>query len=169
MLIAHSSDSQILCGKYIRYSGQSHNFFERGVTISGEKEYPSEWAFYRIRSARRWFTYLSSVYEPVVTTAFWPQSLQREILDVIDIDREDHVLDVGCGTGVTTELLGRRAGVVDVLDLSSPQLRRARRKQYDVPTRFARGDAEYLPYVNDTFDITVSVGAIPYFPNPTIV
>lgn len=118
--------------------------------------------------ARQWFTHLSPVYEPVVTTAFWPRSLQREILDMVDIGGEDHVLDVGCGSGVTTELLARRAGVVDALDLSSPQLRRARTKQYDVPTRFVRGDAEHLPYVDDTFDVTVAVGAIPYFPNPTV-
>lgn len=111
-----------------------------------------------------WFTHVSTFYDPVVAETFWPRTLQRRLLDRLALSPDDHVLDVGCGTGQTSTYAAERAGTVAGVDISEPQLARARRKPTE--TRFLRADAEHLPFPDDTFDAVVSVGAVIYFPDP---
>jgi len=114
-------------------------------------------------TASAWYEAVSSIYDPLVAETFWPRRLQRRLLDTLEVAAADHVLDVGCGTGVTSGLLAERAGRVEALDLSEPQLRRA-----DKPdsVEFVRGDAHRLPYSDGTVDAVVSVGAILYLAEP---
>jgi len=115
-------------------------------------------------AADDWFTHVSPFYDSVVAETFWPTTLQRRLLDRLSLSADDHVLDVGCGTGQTSSFAAERAGTVDGVDISEPQLSRARRKFTE--TRFLRADAEHLPFTDDTFDAVVSVGAVIYFPDP---
>jgi demethylmenaquinone methyltransferase/2-methoxy-6-polyprenyl-1,4-benzoquinol methylase len=114
-------------------------------------------------AARRWYRFVSPLYDPLVGETFWPERRQREMLADLPLS-EAHVLDVGCGTGATADLLAARAARVDALDHSRPQLQQAREA---VPApRYVRGDAERLPYRGETFDVVVSIGAVIFFPNP---
>lgn len=115
------------------------------------------------RAAKRWYESVSNWYEPLVADVFWPERLQRKILARLDIDGDDRVLDVGCGTGLTSQYVVDRADCVDAVDLSADQLQGAVDSD-DI--RFVRGDAHHLPYATDTFDAVVSVGAILYFSEP---
>ncbi len=115
-------------------------------------------------AAEEWFTRVSTFYDPIVAETFWPNTLQRRLLDKVALSPDDHVLDIGCGTGQTSTYVVERAGTVEGVDISEPQLSRARRKP--VAARFLRADAEHLPFPDDTFDAVVSVGAVIYFPNP---
>jgi ubiquinone/menaquinone biosynthesis C-methylase UbiE len=77
------------------------------------------------------------------------------------------VLDVGCGTGFATEGLLEHVDVVYGLDQSPHQLSKAYGKfgkRGDV--RFHLGDAERLPFADDSFDVVWSSGSIEYWPNP---
>jgi demethylmenaquinone methyltransferase/2-methoxy-6-polyprenyl-1,4-benzoquinol methylase len=114
-------------------------------------------------AASDWYDAVSSIYDPLVGETFWPRHLQRRLLEHFSVDASDRVLDVGCGTGVTCDLLADRAGRVDALDLSASQLRRA---DCNGKAAFVRGDAHQLPYASDIFDAVVSIGAILYFPDP---
>lgn len=113
--------------------------------------------------ANDWYEAVSNIYDPVVGETFWPRRLQRRLLDDFGLAPDDHVLDVGCGTGTTCEVLAERVERVDAIDLSAPQLRRA---THPGSVRFVRGDAHQLPYADGTFDAVVSVGAILYFSDP---
>ncbi|MFC7135235.1 MULTISPECIES: class I SAM-dependent methyltransferase [Salinibaculum] len=115
-------------------------------------------------AARRWYRLVSRLYDPLVGETFWPASLQRAVLSEFGLRSDAHVLDVGCGTGATSRQLGGRAGTVDALDHSRPQLAQAREAAADV--RYVRGDAAHLPYASETFDAVVSVGAVIFFPDP---
>ena len=80
---------------------------------------------------------------------------------------DDTVLDVGCGTGFATEGLLERTEHVSGLDQSAHQLEKAYAKfGKRGPVRFYRGDAERLPFVDDSFDVVWSSGSIEYWPNP---
>src|SRR3712207_2352198 len=67
----------------------------------------------------------------------------------------ERVLDVGAGTGVSTEELSRSGALAVGADLSIGMLRAGRRVRADVPLLAA--DALRLPFADETFDaVTIS-------------
>lgn len=116
--------------------------------------------------ARLFYKYLSRVYD-AINPFIWNESMRDEALAWLDIDASDRVLDVGCGTGFGTEGLLQYTDDVWGLDQSAHQLEKAfekfgKREQ----VRFHRGDAERLPFADDSFDAYWSSGSIEYWPNP---
>jgi ubiquinone/menaquinone biosynthesis C-methylase UbiE len=116
--------------------------------------------------ARIFYKYLSKVYDRV-NPLVWTAAMRDEAIAMVDIEQTDRVLDVGCGTGFATEVLIEESGDVHGLDQSRHQLERAWTKlgKHD-PVSFYRGDAERLPFADDTFDVVWSSGSIEYWPNP---
>ena len=120
------------------------------------------------RRARLFYKYLSQVYDRV-NPFIWNEEMREEAIGMLDIDEDDRVLDVGCGTGFATEGLLERTENVHGLDQSVHQMEKAWAKlgKHD-PVQFARGDAERLPYQTDSFDVLWSSGSIEYWPNPVM-
>ena len=116
--------------------------------------------------ARLFYKYLSKVYDQV-NPFVWDEGMRDEALSMIAIERGDRVLDVGCGTGFATEGLLRRTDDVHGLDQSIHQMEKAFEKfgKRDA-VRFYRGDAERLPFRDDSFDAVWSSGSIEYWPTP---
>jgi len=116
--------------------------------------------------ARIFYRYLSNIYDRV-NPLVWTAAMREEALEMIDVQRNDRVLDVGCGTGFGTEALLEESEDVHGLDQSRYQLEQAWAKlgKHD-PVSFYRGDAERLPFADDTFDVVWSSGSIEYWPNP---
>ncbi|MGM0604126.1 MAG: methyltransferase domain-containing protein [Halobacteriota archaeon] len=116
--------------------------------------------------ARLFYKYLSKVYD-TINPLIWNEEMRDEALELLDIQPTDRVLDVGCGTGFATEGLLGYSGDVHGLDQSIHQMQKAFAKfGPDAPVRFYRGDAERLPFADDTFDVVWSSGSIEYWPNP---
>ncbi len=116
--------------------------------------------------ARVFYRYLSSVYDRI-NQFVWTEEMREEALEWLEIASGDIVLDVGCGTGFGTEGLVEYTENVHGLDQSADQLAKAYAKfGKRGPVRFYRGDAERLPYQDDTFDVVWSSGSIEYWPNP---
>ena len=95
--------------------------------------------------------------------------MRSRALAAARLDRRDlNVLDAGAGTGFTTE--GIVASVdpssVTMLDQSPHQLARAARRPALAGVRRLLGDAEALPFADDSFDRYVSAGSIEYWPDP---
>ncbi|MFJ6081089.1 class I SAM-dependent methyltransferase [Streptomyces sp. NPDC092369] len=83
----------------------------------------------------------------------------------------DRVLDVGCGTGVTTRIAARIAvrGHVVGVDTEAPLLRRARERTGAEKLRnasYMQVDAEIHPFPRAGFDVIVSGGAVMFFTDP---
>jgi ubiquinone/menaquinone biosynthesis C-methylase UbiE len=79
------------------------------------------------------------------------------IKQILKIKKTDKLLDVGCGTGLTTEPWGcKRYGI----DPSKKILERARQK--DV-IEYKLAPAENIPYPDKFFDAVVSITAIQNF------
>ena len=118
--------------------------------------------------ARLFYKYLSKVYDRV-NPFIWDEAMRDEALSMVDIEQGDRVLDVGCGTGFATEGLLRHTEVVHGLDQSIHQMEKAFEKfgKRD-RVRFYRGDAERLPFRDDSFDVVWSSGSIEYWPNPVV-
>ncbi|MFB6172731.1 MAG: methyltransferase domain-containing protein [Haloarculaceae archaeon] len=116
--------------------------------------------------ARLFYKYLSRVYDRI-NPLVWNEEMREEALEWFDLAADDRVLDVGCGTGFATEGLLRRTDDVYALDQSPHQLDRAFEKfGRRGPVRFVLGDAERLPFRDDSFDAVWSSGSIEYWPDP---
>ena len=112
--------------------------------------------------ARLFYRYLSKVYDRV-NPFIWTEEMRTEALDLLDLDRDDRVLDVGCGTGFATEGLLSRVDEVHGLDQSVHQMEKAFAKfGKEGRVRFCRGDAERLPFADDAFDVVWSSGSIEF-------
>jgi ubiquinone/menaquinone biosynthesis C-methylase UbiE len=72
--------------------------------------------------------------------------------------------DIGCGSGAFTELLAERGFHAIGLDISPKLIDLAQRKFPDI--EFIEGDAEHLPFDNDSLDGVLLSGLIHHFPDP---
>jgi ubiquinone/menaquinone biosynthesis C-methylase UbiE len=77
---------------------------------------------------------------------------------------DDDVLDVACGTGVLSIAANRQAGSVTGLDLNPGMLAVASERAPDVKWR--RGNAESLPFEDESFDVVMSQFGLMLFDSP---
>lgn len=118
------------------------------------------------RRARLFYRYLSRVYDRI-NPFIWNEAMREEAIDMLDIQSDDVVLDVGCGTGFATEGLLQRTEHIHGLDQSPHQLEKAFEKfGKRGSVQFYLGDAERLPFEDGRFDVVWSSGSIEYWPNP---
>ena len=120
------------------------------------------------REAYWFYRYLSVVYENV-NKLFWNEPMRAQALELARLDNPGlRVLDVGAGTGFTTEGIVERtvAARVTMLDQSPHQLAVAEQKPSLAEVKKVVGDAERLPFVDDSFERYVSAGSIEYWPDP---
>src|SRR5215470_12790642 len=82
----------------------------------------------------------------------------------------DRVLDVGCGTGVAAITAARAGAEVTGLDLTLELLQRARENARisQIEVEFHEGDAESLPFADDSFDVVLSQFGHIFAPRPEV-
>lgn len=77
------------------------------------------------------------------------------------------LLEIGCGMGSDLLQFARGGAIVTGLDYTprSIEISRRRFSVYDVPGRFALGDAENLPFPDASFDVVYSNGVLHHTPD----
>lgn len=121
------------------------------------------------REAWWFYRYLSIFYDKLVNPLFWTKWMRDQSLSIGDLDAPGiQVVDVGAGTGFTTEGIVKHVspGQVTMVDQSPHRLSHAKRKLSLRGVTFQIGDAEDIPFPNDHFDRYVSAGSIEYWPDP---
>ncbi len=117
-----------------------------------------------------WFYYfLSNFYDKLVNPLFWTVKMREESLDIGKLDSSNlKVIDVGSGTGFTTQGIVARVPAKNVtcVDQSDMQQAKAKKKEDLQDCKFLIGDAENIPFPESTFDRYVSAGSIEYWPDP---
>ncbi len=116
-----------------------------------------------------WFyRYLSIFYDKLVNPLFWTKRMRDEALELGQLEPGLRVIDVGSGTGFTTEGIVHHvpAAQVTCVDQSPHQMSKAKKKAALQGCTFQLGDAENIPFETDKFDRYVSAGSIEYWPNP---
>lgn len=124
------------------------------------------------REAYWFYRYLSIFYDKLVNPLFWTARMRDKSLDIGEWEngQDLRVIDVGSGTGFTTEGIVQRvpAGNVTCVDQSPHQMGHAKAKPELRECTFQEGDAENIPFPTDTFDRYVSAGSIEYWPHPQL-
>jgi len=122
------------------------------------------------REAYWFYRFLSLGYDRWINPLFWTPAMRTRALALATLDEPDveRVLDAGAGTGFTTVGIVEHVAParVTMLDQSPHQLARALAKPQLADCRKLIGDAERLPFDDDSFDRYVSAGSIEYWPDP---
>ncbi|MFI5170975.1 MAG: methyltransferase domain-containing protein [Chitinophagales bacterium] len=117
-----------------------------------------------------WFyRFLSVFYDKYVNPLFWTEQMRDQSLEIGNLnDRGLKVIDVGSGTGFTTQGIAKFIPVENItcLDQSPHQMNKAKQKADLQGCTFVLGDAENIPFPDNNFDRYVSAGSIEYWPNP---
>ncbi|MBM4311704.1 MAG: methyltransferase domain-containing protein [Deltaproteobacteria bacterium] len=85
----------------------------------------------------------------------------RRIIDLLSLQKQHRVLDLGCGTGTLTRAIGDRldaeaGGMALGIDAAAGMIRIAAKKRASTTCRFEVVAAESLPYADTSFDAVVS-------------
>jgi SAM-dependent methyltransferase len=86
------------------------------------------------------------------------------MLDAVHVGQSDMLLDVATGPGVLAAAAARRGATAVGVDFSEEMLRQARTAYPSV--RFESGDAEALPFGDESFDVVVCSLGVPHFSDP---
>ncbi|MFF1832871.1 class I SAM-dependent methyltransferase [Streptomyces sp. NPDC058231] len=95
-------------------------------------------------------------------------AFDEPLFDAAAIGPEDHVVDIGCGSGVSTRIAARRApgGRVTGVDVSVPLVERARALTDSAAfpsVTYELGDAQVHPFEPDGYDVAISRGGVMFF------
>lgn len=86
--------------------------------------------------------------------------IKAAIYDLIKFDKNMKLLDVGCGTGISTECWDCKCWGIDP-SLQLIQIADEKRKKLNI--QYQQAAAEDIPFKDDTFNIVVSLTAIQNF------
>ena len=90
------------------------------------------------------------------------------LMSLLDAHEDARVLDVGCGSGIHMKLLAPRVREIVGLDLSEQMLSSAQSELEKLDRRnwtLKLGDAQDLPFPDNSFDWIVSMGLFDYVPS----
>lgn len=98
----------------------------------------------------------------------WSQRVGATFLDWLAVPRYQRWLDAGCGNGAFTEELIKQCHPASVMaiDPSEDQLAYARGRAGAKLATFQRGDAQSLPFEDNSFDVGVMALVIAFLPDP---
>lgn len=109
------------------------------------------------------FSEISTKYEKY---SIVQKSASEILFELLDIQPNDNVLDLGCGTGHLTKLIrGKTKGKVVGVDPSEGMIEKAINRFSDQDITFQTGSAETLNFLNE-FDIIFCNSTFQWFINP---
>jgi len=123
-----------------------------------------------------WYTWFSLIYDPFMKVLFFilnggfggERRWRQLIVDWLDPRPGERIIDICCGTGTLSIMLGDRLtgeGEVMGIDLAPKLLNLARKKQRPEGVTFLRSDAQAIPFSRGHFDKGIICGALHEMPH----
>lgn len=109
---------------------------------------------------------VAAAYEKLLAPVLFAEWAHR-LADAAEIRQGQHVLDVACGTGILTRAIAERVGTdgsVSGVDVNPGMLAVANRIAPEI--EWHEGDAEALPYEDDSFDAVLCQFGLMLFSSP---
>jgi ubiquinone/menaquinone biosynthesis C-methylase UbiE len=94
------------------------------------------------------------------------QKIINTVVNLLKMTPGDQVLDLGCGSGVFTQLLQQRGFQCVGLDLSQKLLRLGKQQQQAI--HFLQADVEALPFLDNSVDFVMLSCLVHHLPDPAL-
>jgi ubiquinone/menaquinone biosynthesis C-methylase UbiE len=115
----------------------------------------------------------AAIYERPGVYEFIHQQRLRRVLDLaagLGLPPGRQALDIGCGAGFAALGLARIGCIVDAIDpvpaMVEATAARAAREGLQARVRAARGDVHALGFPDETFDLVLAIGVLPWLASP---
>src|SRR4030067_2771689 len=83
------------------------------------------------------------------------------------LEKENIILDAGCGTGLLFPHVANRVELVVSVDVSASIVKQENKQVKDhINTALIRADADFMPFLNGTFDVVFAVTLLQNMPKP---
>src|SRR5262245_6191693 len=95
-------------------------------------------------------------------------SAAEQFMSRIELRPGAKLLDAACGTGNLAVIAARRGCQTYGLDIASNLISQARKRAQEasLDIQFTEGDAEAMPYPDESFDVVVSMYGVMFAPRP---
>lgn len=103
---------------------------------------------------------------------FYIRSMQEKIVSLLNLNKNQRLLDIGCGTGRALRLASNLVdgqGEFYGIDISSKMLEVAKSNSSDKNIHFYKANAEKLPFEDDFFDLIMCCNSFHHYSNPNMV
>jgi ubiquinone/menaquinone biosynthesis C-methylase UbiE len=81
-------------------------------------------------------------------------------LQYLNIEPGNVLLDIGCGSGIFSNLAFQKGAEVTGIDASEPQIEQAQERNASI--KFLQGDMEELPFADNTYDVVCGFNSFQY-------
>jgi SAM-dependent methyltransferase len=99
--------------------------------------------------------------------SFYVNATVRETIDRLNLNPNERILDLGCGTGTLIERLLELTPEIEIVGLdSSTEMLNVARQKLPESVELQVGSADSIPYPDESFDRVISTSAFHYFRNP---
>ena len=97
-----------------------------------------------------------------------PRKNYHKILSRLKLNK-DSLIDIGCGTGEVLNIINNTYPNTKLygLDISKDMIKVAKKKDKSKRIEYVVGDAENIPYKDNSFDILITSESFHHYPNPS--
>jgi len=94
----------------------------------------------------------------------------KEFVDRLNIQPGQRVLDVACGSGNLAVLAAKKGADVTGIDIAANLITAARKRAVEagIKVKFDEGDAEQMPYADNSFDVVMTMFGAMFAPRPEV-
>ena len=98
------------------------------------------------------------------------ETVAEEFVGRLDIRPGMKVLDVACGSGNLAVIAAQNGAAVTGIDIADNLVEAAKKRADDLglEIRFEQGDAEAMPYADDSFDLVMTMFGAMFAPRPDV-
>ena len=113
---------------------------------------------------------MNAIHRWLCRSSGWRTTLERRLLPWVleGLDLGDHLLEIGPGPGLTTDILKRRVARLTAIEIDTRLAHALRRRLANTNVTVVEGDASQMQFDSQTFSSAVALTMLHHVPTPAL-